>query len=132
MYQGFIKPWIEHTRKELEFKRHTISEVLRHVGSLCNDDGTPDESAIRRLFEQLDSNGDNRISKSELKKLVTDIHIGDAEKAVTKLIQDLDINRDNEVSEEEFVDVFTSWINKILAKLLNQYLCLMETIKYLD
>ncbi|KAK7313103.1 hypothetical protein VNO77_37514 [Canavalia gladiata] len=61
IYQVFIKPWIEHTRKERELKEHVISEILRHaqsdmVGRLCKDDGTPDESAIRR---------DNEISEKE-------------------------------------------------------------------
>ncbi|OIW08229.1 hypothetical protein TanjilG_15190 [Lupinus angustifolius] len=120
LYQVFIKPWIEHTRRERELKGHLISEVLRHaqndmVGSLCQDDGTPDEATIRRLFEQVDSNGDNHVSKSELKKLVKDIHLGkvaDSEEAVTKIIHELDLNRDDEISEDEFVVGFSKWINR--------------------
>ncbi|KAE9617022.1 hypothetical protein Lal_00034549 [Lupinus albus] len=120
LYQVFIKPWIEHTRRERELKGHLISEVLRHaqndmVGSLCKDDGTPDEATIRRLFEQVDSNGDNHVSKSELKKLVKDIHLGkvaDSEEAVTKIVHELDLNRDDEISEDEFVVGFSKWINR--------------------
>ncbi|KAF7822664.1 sodium/calcium exchanger NCL-like [Senna tora] len=119
IYQGFIKPWIEHIRKEREMKGHLISEILNHaqndmVGKLMNDDGTADESAIRRLFEEVDGNGDNCVSQSELRKLVTNIHFGkamDEEQAVTKIIQELDINSDNMISEEEFVDGFTKWVN---------------------
>ncbi|KAK7313101.1 hypothetical protein VNO77_37512 [Canavalia gladiata] len=118
IYQVFIKPWIEHTRKERELKEHVISEILRHaqsdmVGRLCKDDGTPDESAIRRLFEEIDSNGDNHVSRSELENLVKGIQFINAEVAVTKVFQELDINRDNEISEKEFVDGFTKWINTI-------------------
>ncbi|CAL0303748.1 unnamed protein product [Lupinus luteus] len=120
LYQVFIKPWIEHTRRERELKGHLISEVLRHaqndmVGSLCKDDGTPDEATIRRLFEQVDSNGDNHVSKSELKKLVKDIHLGkvaDSEEAVAKIVHELDLNRDDEISEDEFVVGFSKWINR--------------------
>ncbi|KAK7257179.1 hypothetical protein RIF29_30960 [Crotalaria pallida] len=120
MYQVFIKPWIEHTRRERELKGHLISEVIKHaqndmVGSLCKDDGTPDESSIKRLFEQVDINHDSHVSKSELKELIKDIHLGkdaDSEEAVTKIIHELDLNRDDEISENEFVDGFTKWINR--------------------
>ncbi|KAK7324549.1 hypothetical protein VNO77_28193 [Canavalia gladiata] len=119
MYQTFIKPWIEHVRKERELKGHLISEVLKHaqndmVGRLRNDDGTPDKSAIRRLFEEIDMNGDNHISRSELEKIVNGIQLGkvaNEEEAVSKLIQDLDLNRDNEISENEFVEGFSKWMN---------------------
>ncbi|XP_027340347.1 sodium/calcium exchanger NCL-like [Abrus precatorius] len=119
MYQTFIKPWIEHVRKERELKGHLISEVLRHaqndmVGRLRKDDGAPDIAAIKRLFEEFDINQDHHISRSELGKIVKGIQFGkvvDAEEAVSKLIQDLDHNRDNEISENEFVEGLTKWIN---------------------
>lgn len=66
------------------------------------------------MFEEVDSNGDNHVSRSELGKIVKEIQFGktiDAEEAVTKLLQDLDLNRDNEISENEFVEGFTKWIN---------------------
>ncbi|KAI9083529.1 hypothetical protein K1719_034471 [Acacia pycnantha] len=118
IYQGFLKPWLEHTRKEREIKGHLISEILSHaqndiVGGILNDDGTADESAIRRLFEEVDSNGDNCVSQSELRKLVTSLHMGkavDEDEAVKKIIQDFDINSDNMINEEEFVDGFTKWL----------------------
>ncbi|CAL0333737.1 unnamed protein product [Lupinus luteus] len=120
LYKSFIKPWIEHTRRELKLKGHVISEVLSHaqsdmVGSLCKDDGTPDEAAIRRLFHQVDSDGDGHVSKSELKILVKNINLGEvanSEEAVTKIIHELDLNKDDEISENEFVEVFTNWINR--------------------
>ncbi|XP_061348958.1 sodium/calcium exchanger NCL-like isoform X2 [Gastrolobium bilobum] len=119
LYQTFIKPWIENARKERELKGHLISDVLKHaqndmVGRLLKDDGTPDKTAIRRLFEEVDSNGDNHVSRSELEKVVKEIHFSkavDAKEAVAKLVQDLDINKDNEISESEFVEGFTEWIN---------------------
>ncbi|KAK7272565.1 hypothetical protein RJT34_29242 [Clitoria ternatea] len=119
IYQTFIKPWIEHVRKERELKGHLISEVLMHaqndmVGRLRNDDGTPDKNAIKRLFDEIDVNKDNQISRSELGKIVQGIRFGkvvDTEEAITKLVQDLDLNRDNEISENEFVEGFTKWMN---------------------
>ncbi|MED6157675.1 hypothetical protein PIB30_025453 [Stylosanthes scabra] len=119
VYQSFIKPWIEHVRKERELKGHLISQVLNHVqndvvGRLLNDEGTADKAAIRRLFEEVNCNGDNHVSRSELERMINNIHFGhvvNSEEAVTKLLEDLDVNRDNEVSEDEFVDGFTKWIN---------------------
>ncbi|KAI5411777.1 sodium/calcium exchanger NCL [Lathyrus oleraceus] len=119
MYQTFIKPWIENVRKERELKGRLISEVLSHaqsdmVGKLRNEDGTPDKEAIKRLFEEVNIDGDDHVSRTELEKIVKDIHIGtgvDSEEAVTKLLQDLDVNKDNEISENEFVDGFTKWIS---------------------
>ncbi|XP_019451888.1 PREDICTED: uncharacterized protein LOC109353987 [Lupinus angustifolius] len=124
LYKSFIKPWIEHTRRELKLKGHIISQVLNHaqtdrVGSLCKDDGTPDEDAIRRLFQQVDSDGDGHASKSELKILVKDINLGevaDSDEAVAKIIHELDLNGDDEISENEFVEVFTNWINRNSSK----------------
>ncbi|KAL1299495.1 hypothetical protein HN51_044035 [Arachis hypogaea] len=119
MYQTFIKPCIEHVRKERELKEHLITKVLKHVqndvvGRLINDEGTADKAAIRSLFEEVDCNGDNHVSRSELERMVRNIHfchVVNVKEAVTKLVQDLDVNRDNEISEEEFVDGFTKWIN---------------------
>ncbi|KAG4987103.1 hypothetical protein GLYMA_12G227800v4 [Glycine max] len=127
MYQTFIKPWIEHVRKQRELKGHLISEVLKHaqndmVGRLRQDDGTPDKIAIKRLFEEIDVNQDNHISRSELEKVVKDIQFGKAvetEEAVTKLVQDLDLNRDDEISETEFVEGFTKWMNSNSSQAAN-------------
>ncbi|RZB77182.1 Sodium/calcium exchanger NCL isoform B [Glycine soja] len=127
MYQTFIKPWIEHVRKQRELKGHLISEVLKHaqndmVGRLRQDDGTPDKIAIKRLFEEIDVNQDNHISRSELEKVVKDIQFGkvvETEEAVTKLVQDLDLNRDDEISETEFVEGFTKWMNSNSSQAAN-------------
>ncbi|XP_045801277.1 sodium/calcium exchanger NCL-like [Trifolium pratense] len=119
MYQTFIKPWIEHTRKERALKLQLISGVLDHaqndmVGRLLKDDGTPDKDAIKRLFGEVDSDGSNNVSRSELEKIVKETHFGrgvDSDEAVTKLLHDLDVNKDDEISENEFVDGFTKWLN---------------------
>ncbi|KAH1262248.1 Mitogen-activated protein kinase kinase 6 [Glycine max] len=69
----------------------------------------------QQLFEEIDVNGYNQISRSEFAKLVKCIEFGqvvdDAQEAVIKLVQDLDLNRDNEISETEFVDGLTKWMN---------------------
>ena len=75
-----------------------------------------------RLFEEIDVNRDNHISRSELEKIVKDIHFGkvvETEEAVTKLVQDLDLNRDNEISETEFVEGFTKWMDSNSSQAAN-------------
>ncbi|KAK7335104.1 hypothetical protein VNO80_26875 [Phaseolus coccineus] len=127
MYKTFIKPWIELVRKERELKEHLISEVLKHaqndmVGRLQNDDRTPDKAAIKRLFEEIDVNKDNHISRSELEKVVKDIQFNkfvDAQEAVTKLAQDLDLNGDDEISKTEFIEGLTKWINSDSSRAAN-------------
>ncbi|CAL0333736.1 unnamed protein product [Lupinus luteus] len=121
---SFVKPWIEHTRRERKVKEHIISEVLNRaqidmVENLCTDDDTPDADAIRRLFHRVDSDGNGHVTKSELKVLVRNINLGevaDSEEAVTRIIHELDLNRDDEISENEFVEVFTNWINRKSSK----------------
>ncbi|WJX73220.1 hypothetical protein P8452_57029 [Trifolium repens] len=119
MYQSFIKPWIEHVRKERELKGHIISGILSHahsdmVGRLLKEDGTPDKDAIKRLFDEVDINKDSHISRSELEQIVKKIQFGkviDEEEANTKLYKYLDVNKDNEISEQEFIDGFIKLIN---------------------
>lgn len=80
-------------------------------GHLCN-----------RLFEEIDVNDDNHISRSEFEKIVKGIQFGkvvDAEDAASKLIQDLDIDRNNEISETEFVEGLTKWMNSNSSQAAN-------------
>lgn len=74
------------------------------------------------MFEQVDTNGDNHVSRSELDKIVKEIHFGktvDVEEAAAKLLQDLDLNRDDEISENEFVEGLSKWINSNSSKTAN-------------
>jgi len=65
-----------------------------------------------RFFEEIDSNDDKHVSRSELENAVKKIKFGTtAEEAVTKFLQVLDVNGDDEISENEFVDGITELIN---------------------
>nr|KYP40484.1 hypothetical protein KK1_038172 [Cajanus cajan] len=112
LYRDIVKPWMDYTREERELKRHVILEVSKHVwvGKLCKEDGTPDESAIRGLFEKIDSNGDKKVSRSELEHVLKDTQFAN-EEAVTKMLQELDRNKDNEISKEEFLDGVKKLLN---------------------
>jgi len=74
------------------------------------------------LFEEIDVNKDNHISRSELEKVVKDIQFNkfvDAEEAVTKLAQDLDLNGDDEISKTEFIEGLTKWMNSDSSRAAN-------------
>ncbi|XP_054815685.1 sodium/calcium exchanger NCL2-like [Prosopis cineraria] len=119
LYQVF-EPWIENKRREQETKRYVISEILWHIQNdlvinLLTEDGKPDELAIRGLFDKIDSNKDNCISGSELRKLLTDINVAkssiDVEEAASKFIEELDSDSDHVISEEEFISGLKKWLS---------------------
>ncbi|XVF18740.1 hypothetical protein REPUB_Repub11eG0049100 [Reevesia pubescens] len=118
IYQVF-QPWIENKRKEREMKENLISQMLSHfqnnsIGSLLTDDGKPDTSAIRRLFEKIDEDGDNCISQHELKELILDVKFGkvplNANEVVAKVIEELDTSGDQRIDQEEFINGISKWL----------------------
>ena len=68
------------------------------------------------LFEQIDLDGNNNISQTELRELIMNIKFGsiplDVDESVNKLIEELDTSGDQLINEEEFVSGLTKWMNK--------------------
>ncbi|KAL1567241.1 sodium/calcium exchanger NCL2-like [Salvia divinorum] len=121
MYQ-VLRPWIQKKREEREMMRHLIPDILEHLqnsvyGSLLSEDGAPDLSAIKRLFNDIDLDKDNCISYSELEELISSIKSGiipyDPSTAAAKIMEELDVNADQLISEEEFVTGLSKWLNTI-------------------
>lgn len=81
------------------------------------------------MFEQIDSDRDNSISPSELRKLLMNINSVkapiDVEEAVSKVIEELDLNSDHVISEEEFVSGFQNWLSSSSSSpaLLSDFEC---------
>jgi len=70
--------------------------------------GDTSEASMKKLFQRYDRDGDNRIDKAELSKLLSDIDIGNrlTRGAWAKgIIERLDANLDSTISWEEFHDV---------------------------
>ncbi|KAK6229350.1 hypothetical protein SCA6_018301 [Theobroma cacao] len=118
IYRVF-QPWIENKRKEREMKKNLMSAMLTYskenrIGSLLTEDGKPNTAAIRRLFEKIDSDGDNCISQHELKELISDVKFGqvplDANEVVTKVIEELDTSGDRRIDQQEFVMGISKWL----------------------
>jgi len=74
------------------------------------------KSAYCRLFEEIDQDGDDAISPSELKELLQEIkfkhmHV-DKDKAVDEIMKEFDIAGDQRISKDEFVTGFTKWLEE--------------------
>jgi Ca2+-binding EF-hand superfamily protein len=70
--------------------------------------GDTSEASMKKLFGQYDKDGDGRIDKPELTKLLADIDIGNRLTRGTwakGIIDRLDANLDSTISWEEFRDV---------------------------
>ncbi|XP_027061163.1 sodium/calcium exchanger NCL2-like [Coffea arabica] len=120
LYQ-VLQPWIQKKREEREIMKHIVSEILEHVqssalGTLLTEDGEPDIIAIKRLFDSIDEDKDNRISFSELKTLLTEINFGptslSVDDAVAKMMEELDTDGDRMLNEEEFATGLSKWLQK--------------------
>ncbi|XP_011000237.1 PREDICTED: uncharacterized protein LOC105107867 isoform X3 [Populus euphratica] len=118
IYQVF-HPFVESKRKEHEMKRNLISEIVSHLqsdalGNLIKEDGTPDFLTIRRLFEEIDRDEDNCISKDELTELMKKIEIGkicwDVDEAAEKIMEALDTSGDQMIDEKEFAEGIVRWL----------------------
>ncbi|KAK8633393.1 hypothetical protein V6N13_014239 [Hibiscus sabdariffa] len=118
IYRVF-QPWIENKRKEREMNENLISELLSHfqsntIGSLLTDDGKPDTTAINRLFETIDKDGDNCISQQELEEVISDVKFGtvplNPNEIVAKVIEELDTSGDCKIDQDEFVNGISKWL----------------------
>ncbi|XP_018731636.2 sodium/calcium exchanger NCL [Eucalyptus grandis] len=119
-YQIF-QPWIQKRRLEYVKHVHLIPRIIQHLQRkaserLLTEDGAPNLRAIRRLFEDIDHDGDDALSPSELKELLLEIkfknvHV-DKDEAVDEVIKEFDIDSDQRIGKDEFVDGFTKWLTK--------------------
>ncbi|KAK9056945.1 hypothetical protein SSX86_024310 [Deinandra increscens subsp. villosa] len=119
LYQ-VVQPWVQTKQKEQEMMKKLVSEIASHaktssLGNFYGEDGKPNVSAIKRLFNSLDVNNDNVISRSELKKLMMDFDFGETswnvDEATSHIMQDLDKDGDQQIDQVEFVDGFKDLLN---------------------
>ncbi|KAJ8534499.1 hypothetical protein K7X08_016227 [Anisodus acutangulus] len=78
-----LQPWLKKKKEETEMMKHILSDIFQHVestavGTMYTEDGKPNNHAIRKLFESIDHNKDNVISRAELRQLITNIKFGTA------------------------------------------------------
>ncbi|KAJ0963079.1 hypothetical protein J5N97_028201 [Dioscorea zingiberensis] len=120
LYQVF-QPWIQKRRLAYAKHKHVISGILKHaqmetLGRLFDGDGEPNVHVIRKLFQKLDLDGNNLVSRSELRALIIGIQFEeidlDRDDAVDKVMDDFDTSRNDIIEEEEFVEGISKWLNE--------------------
>ncbi|KAL6597727.1 hypothetical protein ACP70R_046532 [Stipagrostis hirtigluma subsp. patula] len=116
-----IQPWIQKRKLAYAKRKHVLSGILRHaqmqgLGRLLNEDGTPNESVIRKLFHKIDLDQSHNLTQAELHALIVGINFDevdfDKEDAVDKVMDDFDTSRDVVVDEQEFVEGMKKWLNE--------------------
>jgi Ca2+/H+ antiporter len=120
LYQVF-QPWIQRRKLAYAKHKHVISGILRHaqmqaLGRLLNDDGTPNDDVIRKLFHKIDLDKSRTLSQAELHALIVGINFEEVDfdrmDAVEKVMDDFDTSRNDAVEEEEFVQGMKKWLNE--------------------
>ncbi|KAL1815374.1 hypothetical protein ACET3Z_017948 [Daucus carota] len=136
MYQVF-QPWIQSRKLAYTNYKHVKYGILKSaVGRLSTDQGTPDTEFIKRLFEQMDLDGDGYLTASELRALILGIQFDQInlnhDDAVAKLMKDFDKSADNQVDLPEFIDGIAEWLNDVKKSKASSNVTNSETIKYLN
>uniref|UniRef100_A0A7N2M9E9 EF-hand domain-containing protein n=1 Tax=Quercus lobata TaxID=97700 RepID=A0A7N2M9E9_QUELO len=128
-YQIF-EPWIQKRRLEFVKHKNLILSILQHVqkhalGNILTADGAPNVNAIKRLFEEVDQDGDNIISPSDLRELLLEINFTgtsiDKEKEIGKVMKEFDLDGDQKITMDEFVTGFTKWLDETEHAIDKQY-----------
>ncbi|CAB4277405.1 unnamed protein product [Prunus armeniaca] len=123
IYQIF-QPWVQKRRLEFVKHGHLVSSILQHVQKhalerVLTVQGAPNLYAIRRLFEEVDEDGDNYISLSEVKELLLEIKFisteDDKDKGTAEVMKQFDLDRDGKITKDEFINGFTKWIDEVKA-----------------
>ncbi|XP_034932426.2 sodium/calcium exchanger NCL2-like [Populus alba] len=119
-YQIF-EPWIQKRRLEYVKYDEALLRILqlvqeRALGRILTGEGAPNINAIQRLFEEIDKDGDDYISPSEVRQLLLDIKSTgmniNKDSASEELIKVLDLNDDKKITKEEFVYTLTKWLEE--------------------
>lgn len=78
-----------------------------------------------RLFEEVDQDGDNIISPSDLRELLLEIKFTgtsiDKEKEIGKVMKEFDLDGDQKITMDEFVTGFTKWLDETKHAIDKQY-----------
>ncbi|KAK4363968.1 hypothetical protein RND71_015326 [Anisodus tanguticus] len=126
-----LQPWLKKKREEHEMMKHILSDIFQHVegtaiGTLYTEDGKPNIDAIRKLFESIDHNEDNVISRAELRQLITNIKFGaaplDLDEKVDRIIKQFDVSGDEMISVEEFITGFSQYLHHSLSPESKDYI----------
>ncbi|KAH9622427.1 hypothetical protein KSS87_001727 [Heliosperma pusillum] len=139
VFQVF-QPWIQERRLDYVKHKRVMTGFLKHLkkhalGKLCNADGSPNHEVIEKIFKAIDLDGDNRLSKAELRAFVIGMHpegmgLGE-EDIANKVLKEFDTERQDDIVD---LDEFTLGISKLLSLVRGDGASHhnADTIKYID
>ncbi|XP_073297492.1 sodium/calcium exchanger NCL2-like [Primulina huaijiensis] len=119
-FYQFFQPWIQRRRLLYIKHEHLVVDILKYMqnqtmGKLLTDDGSPNVSTIRRLFEERDQDGDKVISFSELNEFLQEIKFrrleSNKDDTTAEIMQEFDIDNDQKITMDEFVKGMTKWLD---------------------
>ncbi|XP_011083284.1 uncharacterized protein LOC105165819 [Sesamum indicum] len=119
-FYQFFQPWIQRRRLLYIKHEHLVVDILKHLqnetmGKLLTDNGSPNVSTIRRLFEEKDQDGDKVISFSELKEFLQEIKFRNLQSKddnnTAEIMKEFDIDEDEKITMDEFVNGMTKWLD---------------------
>ncbi|KAK4398340.1 Sodium/calcium exchanger NCL1 [Sesamum angolense] len=119
-FYQFFQPWIQRRRLLYIKHEHLVVDILKHLqnetmGKLLTDNGSPNVSTIRRLFEEKDHDGDKVISFYELKEFLQEIKFrnlqSNDDNTTAEIMKEFDIDNDEKITMDEFVNGMTKWLD---------------------
>ncbi|KAL0353806.1 UNVERIFIED_CONTAM: Sodium/calcium exchanger NCL1 [Sesamum angustifolium] len=119
-FYQFFQPWIQRRRLLYIKHEHLVVDILKHLqnetmGKLLTDNGSPNVSTIRRLFEEKDHDGDKVISFYELKEFLQEIKFRNLQSkddnTTAEIMKEFDIDNDEKITMDEFVNGMTKWLD---------------------
>ncbi|XP_057795924.1 sodium/calcium exchanger NCL2-like [Salvia miltiorrhiza] len=129
-FYQFFQPWIQKRRLLYIKHDHLVVDILKHVqnqtqGSLLTDNGSPNVSTIRRLFDERDADRDKVISLDELKEFLKEIKLRNAkldeESTTAEMMAEFDIDKDEKITMDEFVNGMTKWLDDTKDAMSKRY-----------
>ncbi|KAJ0733622.1 putative EF-hand domain, calcium/proton exchanger, sodium/calcium exchanger membrane region [Helianthus annuus] len=135
-----VQPKLQRRRLAFAKHKHVKSRILKYLkmralGRLLDDHGKPNSDVLEKLFLSIDSDGDARLSHSELRALVVGMRLYEInlneDDAVNKVMKDFDTSENNEVDFEEFVAGIGKWLEEAKGSKIDAHIAGPDTLKYI-
>jgi Ca2+/Na+ antiporter len=137
LYQVFRQK-IQRRRLAYAKHKHVVLGILKHytstLGRLRNEDGTPNKDILKRLFTEMDQDGNGFLSPSELRAMITGIQVAEiefnADDIVGNIMKEFDISHDSQIDFEEFVFGISNWLTKHYKPKVKKNLSHSKTMEF--
>ncbi|KAK9056944.1 hypothetical protein SSX86_024309 [Deinandra increscens subsp. villosa] len=135
-----VQPKLQRRRLAFAKHKHVRSRILKYLkmralGRLMDDQGKPNNDVLEKLFKSIDSDGDERLSHSELRALVVGMRLNELnlneDDAVNKVMKDFDASENNEIEYSEFIAGISKWLEEAKRSQIDAHLAGPDTLKYI-